>query len=183
MDVPAFIDGGRGRDHLIGGHGEDFILGGPGNDHLFGGSGDDFLDGGDADDHVHGNIGHDILVGGAGADKLFGDAGLDVLIGGLGTDLIQGGQDDDIEIGATVTLDDTMLRAVRHTWTRGASYSSRVTSLSHALLKANQTVLDDGSEDALYGNAGRDLFFAKLGGARKDKVKDKKSNESLIELY
>jgi hypothetical protein len=67
-----------------------------------------------------------------------------------------------------------MLRAVRHTWTSGASYSSRVTSVSQALLKANQTVLDDASEDTLYGDAGCDLYFAKFGGARKDWVKYKK---------
>ena len=35
------------------------------------------------------------------------------------------------------------------------------------------TVLDDGAKDTLRGQNGLDLFFAKLSGSDKDKVKDK----------
>jgi len=124
------------------------------------------------------------MLGGAGRDKLYGDAGRDVLIGGSDRDDVKGGKDDDIVIGARVTLDDDMLEAVRDGWTSGASYADRVDDLTGegSLLEPNVTVEDDGEKDYLKGDQDRDLFFADLCGSDKDKVRDKKWYEDLLEL-
>ena len=44
-------------------------------------------------------------------------------------------------------------------------------------------MLDDAAEDKLKGDQDRDLFFAKLAGSDKDKVKDLKGNEDLFVLF
>ena len=185
LTVPTLIEGDAGNDHLSGGAGPDTILGGAGRDKLKGRGGDDLLDGGDDKDKLEGGAGNDILLGGAGNDRLEGDRGLDILIGGLGRDDLRGGKGDDILIGARVTLNHAMLKDVRDIWTDGSSYSTRVATLtgSGGLLEANVTVLDDAAKDKLKGDGGRDLFFARLGGSDKDKVKDRKGNEGLFELF
>ncbi|MEO1997086.1 MAG: hypothetical protein ABGZ17_17595, partial [Planctomycetaceae bacterium] len=72
----------------------------------------------------------------------------------------------------------------RDIWTDGRCYAARVAELtgSGGLLQANVTVLDDASRDIIRGGKGRDLYFAKLGGSNKDKLKDKKPYESLFDL-
>jgi len=128
------------------------------------------------------------LLGGDDDDKVNGDKGLDVLIGGRGEDNLKGGHDDDILIGSVVVLSDDLLGDVRDIWTNGSSYADRVADLTTptptgtGLLVPDTTVLDDDAEDTLRGQNDRDLFFAKLGGSDKDKVKDKKSIEELLTL-
>jgi len=90
IDLPTFIDGGTGNDHLIAGRGPTTLIGGDGNDKLIGGKGDDLLKGG---------TGNDILVGGPGNDELYGGAGNDKLVGGPGDDILKGGRGNDVLIG------------------------------------------------------------------------------------
>lgn len=166
LSIPAFMDGGAGNDYLSGGAGNDTLIGADGNDILNGGPG------------------NDILLGGAGNDKLSGGGGQEVLIGGPGRDNLLGGADGDILIGASVTLDDALLKAVRDIWTGGSGYDASVATLtgSGGLLEPNVRVLDDGVKDKLHGQSGRDLFFAHLIDGHEDKLADTTSDEELITL-
>ena len=70
--------GGKGRDALI--------LGG-GDDRGFGGDGDGTIEGEAGNDRASGDAGADLLSGGSGRDRLTGGAGGDTLTGGGGADL------------------------------------------------------------------------------------------------
>ena len=76
----ATIYGGRGSDHLSGGHVADRIFGGAGEDFISGFGGNDFLHGGAGNDRLFGTDGHDILRGGAGHDQLDGGNGNDTIL-------------------------------------------------------------------------------------------------------
>lgn len=63
------IDGGSGRDTMLGSSGRDFFSAGPGRDILFGGPGDDKLKGGPGNDKIDCGSGkRDVGVGGPGRD-------------------------------------------------------------------------------------------------------------------
>jgi Ca2+-binding RTX toxin-like protein len=96
MTIPAVMDGGPGRDVLMGAMGNDRLDGGVGNDYIDGGPGDDVLIGGIHDDILVGRDGNDSLDGGAGRDRLTGGAGNDTLTGGAAADRLDGGAGDDI---------------------------------------------------------------------------------------
>ena len=63
------LRGGRGKDELRGGQGDDDLHGGRGADTLFGGNGDDELTGGRGADRLLGGDGDDTYTGGPGADR------------------------------------------------------------------------------------------------------------------
>lgn len=88
--------GGRGRDEIIGGRGDDRLHGGASRDEIRGGDGDDRIDGGGAGDRLFGDNGDDELFGGQGNDLLKGGWGFDTLIGGLGDDKLRGGPMADV---------------------------------------------------------------------------------------
>lgn len=89
------MSGGRGRDKLRGGGGDDDVRGGRGADGLMGQTGDDALRGGAGADRLSGGRGDDDLMGGRGADTLVGGDGDDTLSGQKGRDLLIGGDGDD----------------------------------------------------------------------------------------
>lgn len=64
LALGTLLDGGRGRDTLIGGSGADILIGGIGNDTLLGYGGRDILIGGDGIDKLTGGADDDILIGG-----------------------------------------------------------------------------------------------------------------------
>ncbi|MCA9197870.1 MAG: VCBS domain-containing protein, partial [Planctomycetales bacterium] len=64
-EIPQFVFGGDGNDHLFGGNGSDVLSGGAGADDLFGRSGSDILVGGLGRDNVKGGADDDLLIGGA----------------------------------------------------------------------------------------------------------------------
>jgi Ca2+-binding RTX toxin-like protein len=84
------IDGGRGKDFLVGGDGDDVLIGDGGNDTVFGGDGNDLLLGDRGNDTVSGGRGNDVVFldrgddrftwnPGDGDDSVEGQAGNDVL--------------------------------------------------------------------------------------------------------
>ncbi len=188
-DVPANISGGAGDDFLEGSRGDDFFDGGPGNDTLEGFSGNDTLIGGLGDDLILGSTGDDLLRGGEGSDTLFGQSGADVIRGGDGNDGISGGSGDDLLIGGTgrdvinagsggdilfggqVTLQSADLRLILDEWTSGRTYATRINNIrtgSGPILNGVQiingvNVLNDNARDLLFGNTGRDWYFASVG--------------------
>ncbi len=142
---------------------------------LFGDGGDDVLFGGQN---------NDLLSGGPGSDTLFGLAGRDILLGGAGSDALFGGGGDDLLIGGTTAFDTdaNALAAIQREWTSSRSYADRVANLrgdagsptfdqrqnGNTFLRAagaSPTVFDDAATDYLFGDSGRDWYFASLGGA------------------
>ncbi len=100
-----FLDGGEGRDELLGNLRQDTLLGGGGDDRLLGDAlagpaylsnddfkttgGGDLIIGGLGDDLLQGGGGNDVLWGGGNVDELEGHAGEDRLYGGGGRDFLR----------------------------------------------------------------------------------------------
>ena len=83
---PRPLEGGPGRDRLVGGAMADLLKGDGGGDSLAGGGGQDRMLGGPGADNLSGGGAADWLVGGGGPDKLSGGGGKDLCKGGGGTD-------------------------------------------------------------------------------------------------
>ncbi|MCA9202229.1 MAG: hypothetical protein KDA59_04260, partial [Planctomycetales bacterium] len=193
LDIPALIYGGDGRDHLTGGSAADTLFGGDGDDKLKGRGGNDVLIGGAGNDDLWGGDGDDVLSGGDGDDSLWGDRGDDILIGGLGRDDLKAGHEDDLLITMRWTEEENRaaLAAIHSEWNRGdASYDQKrehlvgasAGGLNGSFLLNRSTLVEDNDRDTLRGEKGRDLFFATLGGSKKDNVKDDKRDEDVLTI-
>jgi hypothetical protein len=84
------LDGGPGRDRLIGGAVGDLLEGDGGPDSIAGGGGQDELIGGPGADNLSGGAAADWLVGGGGPDKLSGGGSRDTCRGSGGFDAAKG---------------------------------------------------------------------------------------------
>ena len=89
-DIPSYVRGGSGADHLVGGSGDDTIIGQHGNDTIYGRQGNDRLIGSAGHDEVHGGEGNDRIFGSEGVNELFGNEGDDIIYGGIHKDTIYG---------------------------------------------------------------------------------------------
>ncbi|MDA8745703.1 PKD domain-containing protein [Rubripirellula amarantea] len=112
------MDGGQGRDELLGNLRRDTLIGGGGDDRVLGDelSGPDFLEnedfkttgggdlliGGFGDDIVLGGGGDDLIYGGGNVDELEGHAGEDTIYGGGGIDFIRLDVDPSYAFGGDV---------------------------------------------------------------------------------
>ncbi|GGN95995.1 hypothetical protein GCM10010112_86810 [Actinoplanes lobatus] len=94
--LPTSINGGSGRDTLIGGPRRDIINGDTGADRISGNGGDDKLDGYVGDDRIWGGDGGDTLIGSYGDDVISGGDGRDSFISGDGNDREYGGPGNDL---------------------------------------------------------------------------------------
>ena len=128
------------------------------------------FDGGDGNDILKGGAGADVLLGGAGKDNLKGEMGNDLLIGGGDVDILYGGQNDDILIGGRTTHDGDIraLCAIVGEWASATATATKIATITSATgvggYALNQsTILDDGVNDLMIGNAGANLFFRKAG--------------------
>jgi Ca2+-binding RTX toxin-like protein len=150
------------------------------------------LYGGEGHDRLQGGGGHDILIGGAGNDLLIGGDGRDLLIGGAGSDRILGNAQDDILIAGFTDHDNNLeaLRLIMKEWTSCHDYTTRVNFLrcgggfNGSVVLTDSTVQDDGVEDKLSGDQGRDWFlFNKDGdGGVRDRVLDATSTEFTTDI-
>ena len=115
-----------------------------------------------------------------------------MLIGGQGTDTLDAGDGDDLLLAMMWTHEDNQaaLQAIHAEWTRDdAGYDGKRDHLIGAagdglnggFVFGRATLVDDDAKDTLKGSTGRDLFFATLGGPKKDNVKDRKSDEDLLQ--
>jgi RTX calcium-binding nonapeptide repeat (4 copies) len=84
------LDGGPGRDRLVGGAVGDLLKGDGGSDSIAGGGGQDQLIGGSGADNLSGGASADWLIGGSGPDKLSGGGGRDLCRGSGGFDAAKG---------------------------------------------------------------------------------------------
>ena len=80
------LEGGPGRDRLVGGALADLLQGDEGSDSMAGGGGRDRLIGGPGADNLSGGTANDWLSGGDGPDKLDGGGGRDACRGAGGID-------------------------------------------------------------------------------------------------
>jgi len=144
------VTGGDANDMLIGDNNDNVISGGNGDDMILAGGGNDTLNGGN---------GRDLLAGGSGADLIHGNATEDILIGGI---IAYANE-------STHAVDLSALNAIMAEWSRtDLAYSARIAHLNGSVgggLNGSQllnatTVFDDGSIDALWGDAGLDWFLA-----------------------
>lgn len=99
---PVILEGGKGRDTLLGSGSSDTLRGGKGNDTIKGGAGFDYVEGQEGNDFIGGERGNDLLKGGAGNDTLLGGDGQDRIFGEWeaprsesGNDFIDGGKGND----------------------------------------------------------------------------------------
>lgn len=150
--------GSRQDDLLRGEAGHDMLFGYDGNDMLYGGEGDDILSGDWGDDQLFGEDGRDILNGGDGLDKLHGGTGEDLLISGEARSLSSVIENDVDRINIRTAWSDTTrtynqrVVAIRDTGVGTSNPPSRLT--------AGSTVDADSDPDQLFGDGGRDWFFA-----------------------
>ncbi len=93
------INGGNGKDNLVGSEERDLISGGNGRDTLTGLDGDDSLNGGDGRDLLIGGNGNDVLNGGNGKDTF-------VIAPGQGMDIIEDFNNDSIGLTDGLTFSD-----------------------------------------------------------------------------
>jgi hypothetical protein len=171
------VIGSQFGDDIDGNARNNELVGLDGNDDLTGYGGDDFVFGGGGHDNLTGDGGADVLSGGAGEDFLKGGGGRDVLLGGDDEDELWGGIDDDLLIGGITSHDDdiTALDLIIAEWDSARRFPERVDNLRSgsgpilegtgvALIASgpDQNVFDDGDEDELHGESGRDWFFADL---------------------
>ncbi|HEY6771803.1 MAG TPA: calcium-binding protein [Solirubrobacterales bacterium] len=84
---PRPLEGGPGRDRMVGGAVADLLRGDGGADSLAGGWGQDHVIGGPGADNLSGGGANDWLFGGGGPDKLSGGGGKDVCKGGGAQDV------------------------------------------------------------------------------------------------
>jgi hypothetical protein len=81
------LEGGPGRDRMVGGAVADLLKGNRGADSLAGGGGQDHVIGGPGADNLSGGGANDWLLGGGGPDKLSSGGGKDVCKGGGARDV------------------------------------------------------------------------------------------------
>ncbi|MDO5613422.1 MAG: calcium-binding protein [Paracoccus sp. (in: a-proteobacteria)] len=155
------MHGAGGHDYLAGGNGNDVIYGGSGRDTLLGGAGRDTLDGGTGNDLLRGGDGNDRLLGGSGDDTLEGGAGNDRLLGGTGNDRLFGGSGS-----------DTLEGNGGNDLLRGEGGNDRL------LGGAGHDTLNGGAgNDVLIGGAGNDRL---IGGAGRDTMTGGQGADSFV---
>ena len=188
----AVLDGGAGRDHLIGSWGDDHLTGGSGNDSLYGNDGNDRLVGGagvntiedglgddtinfilndvpllfatqGGNDTVTGTVFHDVIIGSDGNDTLLGYAGNDMLFGNAGNDTLVGGAGiNTIDDGLG---DDTI------------DFSANDFPVVFATFGGNDTVVGSAYDDILTGSYGNDSLS---GNAGNDQLYGLDGNDTLL---
>jgi Ca2+-binding RTX toxin-like protein len=147
IDLPVFMDGGSGDDHLNAGRGPAVLIGGSGDDKLMGSPSDDRIYGGDGNDFIQGNGGNDVLYGDAGCDVIYGSNGDDQIYGGDGNDFIQGNGGNDVLYG------DAGCDVI---------YGSKGNDQIHGG-EGNDWISGGGGNDVLNGDAGCDVIYGSCG--------------------
>lgn len=185
-----FVQGGAGKDLVVGSGGADALSGGNDVDLILGGAGNDEIRGdtefvpthlfnvffttfppeqplaGGAD-VLFGNAGNDKLLGETGADRIYGGEGSDTLIGGEEQDELYGGAGDDFLEGDADSLellnhtDDFLHGGEGNDYLRGQGGSD--------------TLIGDAGEDLLEGGGEADIYLFNRGDGV-DTILDEGSN-------
>jgi Ca2+-binding RTX toxin-like protein len=171
---PAYMEGGDGKDTLVGGAADDDLRGEDGEDWIYGNSGNDSLDGGLGADHIFGgkdadfilgdgfkprlvssNIppqlvseadgGNDTIEGGDGDDTLYGQGGNDIIKGNDGNDFLDG------DAGVDYLLGDN------------GDVNSSNGKVTLGTGNGNDTIFGGKNNDFIYGQGGNDILFGDSG--------------------
>jgi hypothetical protein len=161
MDLPVFMDGGSGDDHLNAGRGPAVLIGGSGDDKLIGSPSDDRIYGGDGNDFIQGNGGNDVLYGDAGCDVIYGSKGNDQIHGGEGNDWISGGGGNDVLNG------DAGCDVIYGSCGNDQIYGG----------EGGDWIFGEGGNDKLYGGSGNDRLF---GGCGNDLILGEEGDDLLV---
>ncbi len=89
------LQGGHGKELLVGLSGNDTITAGPGKTVIYGGPGNDVLSAGAGTDFIFGGAGTNTIRGGAGTDTLTAGSGIDTIYAGTGRTIMVGGAGSD----------------------------------------------------------------------------------------
>jgi Ca2+-binding RTX toxin-like protein len=178
IDLPLYVDGGSGNDHLKAGGGPAELWGGDDNDILIGSRVNDKIYGGNGNDFIFGNGGNDFLDGGGGNDWIFGSWGIDTILGSGGNDVIFGGSGNDIIDGGN---DKDMLY--------GGSGNDKISGgKGNDLLdgsSGNDELVGGDDNDMLYGGSGNDTLLGSdgndiiFGGSGNDILDGGNNNDTL----
>ncbi|MBX9656016.1 S8 family serine peptidase [bacterium] len=161
------IYGGLGSNSIDGGEGDDILLAGPPANVDLSTSGPANVDGGEGSDIV---VGH--AQPGPIGDSLNGGRGDDIVLSQGGAQLLHGGSNNDILIAGIIPPDDFLvakLLAIQNEWISDRPYADRVANIQgtgsgtrtngDTFLIPNDTVLDNGTIDQVFGDAGDDWFL------------------------
>ncbi len=154
------INGGAGKDYLIGFNGNDKIYGCGGNDKIKCGAGADYVSAGSGNDLIYGNAGNDKIVGGTGNDTIYGNEAKDSLYGGAGNDYLYGGDANDYLSGGTGNDNlyggagnDTIKADAGTDYVNGGAGADII----HCVSGSNRIVGGDG-DDTIHAGSGVDTF-------------------------
>jgi Ca2+-binding RTX toxin-like protein len=163
------LDGGLGADKIEGDDGNDTIHCGPDSarNTVFGGLGDDTITGGYGLDSLHGDAGNDTIDGSYGGDDIFGGDGDDILRagndslrnyldGGNGNDKLYGSYGGDRLFGRNGN--DTLFGYAGNDKLDGGTGLDRLFGGDGD--DELHSGRDDDQQDRMYGQAGRDTFYA-----------------------
>lgn len=161
------VDGGDGRDYIVGSEFDDIINGGLANDTIYAGAGDDTVSGGDRHDTIFGEDGDDLIYGSRGNDDIDAGNGDDLVIGGSGNDHEIGGSGNDTLRGGSG--DDRLEGQAGDDWHVGSRGNDYIVAGAGAdRLRGgdgDDVLIGNGGRDRLYGEAGNDSLS---GGASND---------------
>ena len=153
----ALIDGGAGKDTLIGAGGNDILVGGADDDRIFGVGG------------------RDLLIGDAGADSLDGGDGDDLLVAGtvsFATD----------PLGLPGIMKEWTRGGSGSSYAeRIANVRGPNTGLNTKYRLSNKTITNDFNIDSLTGGGGTDAYFGEVVTTLPVKDVIKKSRGEVVE--
>lgn len=186
-DLSDYFYGEEGNDYLSGSDGSDTLQGGSGNDQMYGGAGDDIIYSGDGLDELYGGVGDDtlnfdsgdIVYAGAGDDYLadyssstngvstiYGAAGDDyfALIGPAAGYFDGGTGEDTIDYENSDALSGVIVNLL--SGLGGGDAAGHTYTLIEDVVGSylNDTLIGNGSINALYGSFGDDTVAGGGGG-------------------
>src|SRR5262249_51780531 len=158
VNVPLWIFGGSGNDHLNAGNAPSVLIGGSGDDELLGGSA------------------RDLLVGGTGADRLVGNADDDILIAAY--------TEHERNLNALCNIMKEWTRADAGFSSRVAHLEGGASGgLNNSVLLNTSSIHDDGISDqidVLTGSSGDDWYI--FDSANGDRANGVSKTETAVEI-
>ncbi|WP_193187737.1 DUF4347 domain-containing protein [Nisaea sediminum] len=171
----ATVNGGAGRNYVVGDDAAQFISLGAEDDTLAGGGGNDTVGSAWGEDILYGNQGMDLVFGGGGMDTLYGgqdadtvrgDNDNDVLYGNKGSDTLSGGQNEDLLYGGQnedIVYGNAGNDSLHGNLGNDTLYGGQGSDLLWGS-SGDDYIAGNAGDDTLSGGAGADTFVFSSGG-------------------